>query len=161
MNKIKLIELIKSGLNKEKNKSKFYGKMKKLCKNERVSQLFEALESWEKTHVEIVEKIEKKLFDSKEEFQRDISEQEEYINAILLDYDDIEELAEKDNCENAVFAAMHSEKNAILFFGMVKDMIPDEYKGTIDKILFEEKEHLNYLYRIQQEVEKSSGKNEN
>ena len=57
-----------------------------------------------------------------------------------------------DKC--AIPLAMHSEKNSILFFEIVKEIMPHEYKETVDKILREEKEHLNYLYKMQKELDR-------
>ena len=95
MDKITLLEIIRLGLNKEKDKSKFYGRMKAICKRERVIQLFDALESWEKSHVELFGKIEKKLIENKKEIALNIQEQEEYIYAILLEYEDLGKFVEQ------------------------------------------------------------------
>ena len=159
MSLFKIKEIIKMGIDKEKKRRDFYGKVKGLYDNEKLAQLFSDLEKWEAEHIDTF----KKIYDSVGEEQtcRESyeGEMEDYIDAFLDDrlYYEIETDIFKDRIKterDAIHLAMSFEKDAIIFFNEFKDMAPPEHKVEIQKLLNEEKQHLIFLYRMKKELDK-------
>ena len=88
-------------------------------------------------------------------------EEEGYIATLLEDAvftDDsvaADEAAEADSDIKAMELAINAEKDAILYYYELRDLLPDELAALVTRILTEEKRHLAQLTAIRQSLEKA------
>ncbi len=157
MSILKIAEILDMGIEKEKKRRDFYGKLKTLYKIPDLVKLFGDLEKWEEEHVARFTKIKEELAKEQDTYQSYQGELENYIHAYLDHrlYYDVDSSALKDKLQNpddALTMAMHFEKDAIIFFTELLDLVHESQKSIIKQLINEEKQHLLYLYNIRKQL---------
>ncbi len=157
MSLFKIAEILDMGIEKEKKRRDFYGKLKNIYNKPSLIKLFSDLERWEEEHVSKFSAIKQSLIEEQNTAESYHGELMEYIGAYLdhrLYYDiDSDTFKEKvANPDDALIMAMHFEKDAIIFFSELLALVQDVHKSTIKQLIDEEKQHLLFLYNIRKEL---------
>lgn len=155
----KIAEILDMGIEKEKKRRDFYGKLKTIYKQPNLKKLFADLEKWEEEHVSRFSAIKKALVDEQTSHESYEGELINYITAYLDHrlYYEIDSKSFQDkvkDIDDAIIMAMHFEKDAIIFFGELFDLVSATHKPVIKQLINEEKQHLLYLYNIRKDVVK-------
>jgi rubrerythrin len=136
----------------ETNGEAFYRTVAAAASDREVKTLFSDLAYQEERHYRAFERM---LADAPEaSAEADSSEFEAYIKAALADAlvggaDKGLVLARQaENEEAALKAAMAFEKDTLLFFYDVRDMVPEAQQDAVTAIIDQEREHLRQLARV-------------
>ena len=154
----KIEDVMNMGIEKERKRYEFYKKLTGLYQDEKLIKLFSDLATWEEEHVSRFIEIKSTLEKEQESRESYAGELGSYIEAYLDDklYYDIEseEFSQKvKDPDDALTIAMHFEKDAIIFFTELFNLVDDIHKPTIKTLINEEKQHLLYLYNMRKELQ--------
>ena len=153
-------ELINIAIDIEKRGIAFYDIMASSSENEVTRAVFVYLTKMEREHVEIFQcKLdEARKYRLSEAYTK---ENASYFQALVdstafTDDMVISEMAtQADSDIKALELAIYAEKDSILFYYEMKDMIPRRAKATIEKIITEEKSHLRELSELKKKLAKA------
>lgn len=157
MSVFKIAEILDMGIEKEKKRRDFYGKLKNLYKQPNLVKLFTDLEKWEEEHVTRFTAIKKGLSEEQVSHESYEGELMNYMHAYLdhrlyYEIDSPTFLKKVQEIDDALTMAMHFEKDAIIFFTELLNLVAEAHKPTIKQLINEEKQHLLFLYNIRKEV---------
>jgi rubrerythrin len=146
-------ELIKIAVGIEKQGIVFYDVMARSTQQPIERNLFIRLAEAERTHMETFKRMlrEADTYTSSEDQQR---EYDDYLralvnNAVFTDEMATSELATRtDSDAGALDIGIRAEKDSILFYYYMKEVMPTTGVAILDKILNEEKLHLSQLSEI-------------
>lgn len=142
-------EIFQFAIRIEENGEKFYREMAQKLNDAAVKELFSALADEEikhrKTYEGLVSKIEKY-----EPFESFPGEYFEYLRAYADNHIFTPDILQKemDKITDATAAlqfAIQRELDSILYYQEVKKLVPENQRGTIDKIIDEERRHYMKL----------------
>ncbi|MBD3391688.1 MAG: hypothetical protein GF418_06480 [Chitinivibrionales bacterium] len=156
-------EIYQIGVEIEKNGESFYRAAVESTDSPDAKDLFEGLADWERGHIALFEELKAGLPpDVKTDDMPDPDEEKaRYLKAaadshVFVQNKDINELVA--DCEDAVAIlklAMGFEKDSVVVYTSMKDMVPKNYgRDTIDRLIAEEIQHVAML---QQKIEALSG----
>ena len=150
-------ELINIAVGIERRGIAFYDIMAKSTENTAARDVFQYLANMERQHIQI--------------FQRMLSEADKYQmpetctgkdavylqalveNAVFTDDLATSEMAtQADTDIEAIELAIGAEKDSILFYYGMKDMMPHQAQSTVNKIIAEEKSHLRQLAELKKKL---------
>ena len=146
-------EVVQMGIQIEKNGKDFYSRVAELAKTDKVKEAFLFLESEEEKHI----KVFKEILSGVEKYEPLESYPEDYFaylkalseNYVFTEEKMGEEVARKSKDEReAIEAGIGFEKDSILFYQEMKNLIKGETHETIDRLIDEEKKHLTKLYQL-------------
>ena len=150
-------ELINIAIDIEKRGIAFYDIMATSSENEATRDVFVYLTKMEREHVEIFQGMldEAKKYHLPEAYTK---ENASYLQALVdstafTDDMVISEMAtQADSDIKALELAIYAEKDSILFYYEMKDMIPPRAKATMERIINEEKSHLRDLSELKKQL---------
>lgn len=152
-------ELINIAIGIERRGIMFYDIMAKSTDNEDARVVFEGLVEMERQHVRIFEDM---LGETGKHAPQEASTQgqgySDYLRALLDDAvftDDLitsEMATQADSDIKALELAMRAEKDSILFYYEMRDNVPQRAVPVLNRIITEEKSHLQQLSEIRKKL---------
>jgi rubrerythrin len=143
------MEIMDMGIEKEKLRRDFYAELAKKFPVGKLHDLFVQLKKWEDLHVEMIIKLRDKL-DEPHLFEFSAGDLEPYWQFLLKDK--LHNLiSAADFCKKvetplqALDYAIGFEKDAVLFFSELVDVVDAKHKPIIAKLVEEEKKHVVHL----------------
>ncbi len=134
----------------------FYDIMAKSSENDKARAVFEGLASMELVHLATFERM---LEDAGGEESIDkLEDGNEYIDALVdnvIFTDDLitsDMAAQADSDVKAIDLGIAAEKDSILFYYELRDMLPENMFSLVNSILVEEKRHLLQLGSIKKNI---------
>lgn len=155
-------EVFQIGVQIEQNGQKFYNIAAKHCSDPSAQKLFLDLARWESKHVDVFERLRKRLprsgkggdfFDPNQELHL-------YLKAaadshVFLKSKDIPDLVSK--CKTPIEAldlAVAFEKDSVVFYTTMKKLVPEQLgRNEIDNLIDEEISHILTLTQKKKELE--------
>ena len=143
-------EIAELGIQVEKNGKEFYQGLVRLADNDEIKKVFTDLAEAEERHIGIFRKI----FDSSCEYKPKGVYPDEYfayMNALAGQYvftqkDKGAEVARGvKNCSEGLDLGIRFEKDSILLYQEMRELVPEKDKSLVDELVAEEKEHLRQL----------------
>jgi rubrerythrin len=135
----------------------FYEIMLKSTDNAAARDVFQYLADMERLHIQIFQG----MLDAADKYQIPEAYSEEYtaylqalVDSAVFTNDVItsEMATQVDNDIEAVELAMNAEKDSILFYYEMRDMVPERVHPTVNKIIAEEKSHLRQLTELKKKL---------
>lgn len=150
-------DLVNIAIGIERRGIMFYDIMAKSTDNEDARAVFEELAEMERQHIEIFEDMLGEA-DKHQPQEASTAGYSDYLQAILDDAvftDDMitsEMAAQADSDIKALELGMRAEKDSILFYYEMKDIMPRRTVDVLDRIIAEEKSHLQQLSEIKRKL---------
>ncbi|MFC1970674.1 ferritin family protein [Chloroflexota bacterium] len=150
-------ELINIAIGIEKRGITFYDIMARSTDNDMAREMFQNLADMERGHVQLFQD----MLDESDKYQPDMTLTEEYNdylkslidNAVFTDDMITSEMATQANSDvQSVELGISAEKDSILFYYQMRDMMPRQALPKIDGIIAEEKSHLRQLSEIKKRL---------
>lgn len=150
-------ELINIAIGVEGRGIVFYDVMAKSTQNDAAREVFNYLADMEREHIEIF----KGMLEEADKFQIPADESGQYTAYLraLVDSavfsDDLvtsEMAAQAESDTAALELAVRAEKDSILFYYEMKEVMPQRAQATVDKIIAEEKSHLRQLTELKKKL---------
>ena len=145
-------EIIDMGIEKEKRRRDFYGRVAKEFKEKDMKKLFGDLYDWEDEHIRKFTEIRDSIADGEitESYQREFTA---YIRSLVDDklYSQVGSSSFAKNVNtplDAIQWGIGFEKDAILFFNELIDYMPPHNKDKVNLLINEEKKHIVYLSEL-------------
>ena len=145
-------EIIDMGIEKEKKRRDFYGRVAKEFKEEDLKKLFGSLRDWEEEHVKKFTEIRDNIAGEEiaESYQGEFTA---YIRSLVDDklYDQVSASSFAKNVRtplDAIQWGISFEKDAILFFNELTEYMPSHNKDKVQLLVNEEKKHIIYLSEL-------------
>jgi len=150
-------EVIDMGIEKEKKRRDFYGRVSESFKEDDMKKLFSRLRDWEDEHIKKFTAIRTtvNIDESQESYKGELAE---YMKALV---DDIlyQQVSAKDFSKNvktpqaAIQYGIGFEKDAILFFNELLKYMEPIHIEKVRILIEEEKKHIVYLAQLKQKYE--------
>lgn len=144
-------DIIELALELEKNGEAYYRSVADKARNARVKELFEDLAYQETLHYKTFEKLGQTAWDkplmSPEQWQEYLDYLQATVQSAFFEGQD-KALAAADKAvteQQALQMAIEFEKETLLFFHDLRDLVPAGEKATVLQIIAEEKAHLRRL----------------
>lgn len=145
-------EIIDMGIEKEKKRRDFYGRVAKEFKEKDIRKLFGDLRDWEEAHVKKFTEIRDSVADEEiaESYQGEFGA---YIRSLVDDklYREVTAASFAKNIKtpiDAISRGIGFEKDAILFFNELVEYMPSHNKEKVRELIDEEKKHIIYLSQL-------------
>jgi rubrerythrin len=150
-------ELINIAIGIERRGITFYDIMSRSTDNERARDVFEELAQMERQHLKMFQDM---LGEARGQPPREAANQEYsgYFqslvdSAVFTDDTITSEMATgAENDIQALELGISAEKDSILFYYEMKDLMPRRFVPLVDRIIAEEKSHLQQLSQIKKEL---------
>jgi rubrerythrin len=155
--KITTIDLINIAIGIEKQGIAYYDVMAISTWHEVASDLFRHLRDMERNHVIIFQNMLAEI-DDYEQTDKLTEEHKTYLQALVNSAVFTDEMAASelathiDNEDEALDIAIGAEKDTILFYYNLREIVPVPIGDTIRKIILEEKLHLTQLSELKQKL---------
>jgi rubrerythrin len=151
-------ELIKIAINIERSAITFFDIMARTTDSDTARDIFEQFVGMEREHLSLLQDILTQL-NSTSKSGTLTSENSDYIRALIED--DVfssdkamdEAVAQSDSDLKALEIGTRAEKDSILFYQAVRDVLPNTAAVSLDKILDDEKTHLRQLSEIKNKLD--------
>ena len=150
-------ELINMAIGIERSGIAFYDIMSKSIDNAATQSAFHYLADMEREHVKIFQAILEKA-EQHQPSKNTAQEKKEYLqalvdNTIFTDEAITSEMASRaDSPTTALELAIAAEKDSILFYYEIKEILSPQAKSTVVKIITEEKSHLWQLSELKKKL---------
>lgn len=150
-------EIVELGIQIEKNGRDFYDTLSKRSKNPAAIEMFKFLSGEEDRHILVFKNI-LENFRLNEPLVAYADEYFAYMNALASDYvftqkDKGAALAKKITSDNeAVAIGIGFEKDSIIFYEGVKNIVPENDKQAVDSLIREEKKHFKQLSDLKKKI---------
>jgi len=150
-------ELINIAIGIEQRGIAFYDIMAKSTENAGVRDIFQYLTDMERTHIDIFEG----MLGETDKYQIPETYAEEYSgylqalvdNAVFTDDAITSEMATRASSDiEALELAIGAEKDSILFYYGMKEVLPQPAQSMVDKIIGEEKSHLREISELKKKL---------
>ena len=150
-------ELINIAIGIEKRGVAFYDIMAKSSENATTRDIFQYLANMEREHIQIFQS----MLTEADKYQIPETYTEEYatylqalVNSAVFTDDMVtsEMATQADSDIEALELAIGAEKDSILFYYEMKDIMPKRAQPTVDKIITEEKLHLRQLSELKKSL---------
>ena len=150
-------ELISIAIGIERRGIAFYDIMARSIQNAAARDAFQYLADMERQHIQIFQNI----LSEADKYQIPDTYAEEYIaylqalvdSAVFTDDLATSEMATRVSSDiEAVELAISAEKDSILFYYEMKDIMPQRAQPTVNKIIAEEKSHLRQLSELKRKL---------
>ena len=151
-------EIVDIGIEKEKKRRDFYGRVAEAFDSKDMKDLFLRLRDWEEAHIKKFAEIRNALQES-EATDSYPGELDDYAKALLDDtlYRDVSpsEFSKKvTSSHSAIQYGIGFEKDAILFFSELLPHAPEHSKKVVEQLISEEKQHIVYLDQLKKKIQK-------
>jgi len=152
-------EVFQFAIRIEENGEKFYRKMADKFSDPRIKELFSYLADEETKHKRIYEGMVENI-EKYEPFESFPGEYFEYLRAyadkIIFDEKTLDEQQKKINDPiMAINVAMDNEVASILYYQEIKNIVPQDKRNSIDKIMEEERRHFVTLSGMRSNMSKT------
>ena len=150
-------ELINIAIDIERRGIAFYDVMTRSTGNAATRDIFQYLVNMERGHIQIFQGMLTEA-DKNQVSRAHSAEYAAYLQALLdstvFTNDTItsELAANAESDIEAMELAIGAEKDSILFYYGMKDIVPKRVQPTVDKIINEEKSHLRQLWELKKEM---------
>lgn len=150
-------ELINIAIDIERRGIAFYDVMTRSTGNDATRDIFQYLVDMERGHIQIFQGMLTEA-DNNQVSGAHSTEYEAYLQALLdstvFTNDTItsELAANAESDIEAMELAIGAEKDSILFYYGMKDIVPKRVQPTVDKIITEEKSHLRQLWELKRKL---------
>jgi rubrerythrin len=150
-------ELINIAIGIEGRGIVFYDVMAKSTQNEAAREVFNYLADMERNHIETF----KDMLEGADKFQIPADESGQYTaylralvdSAVFSDDMVTSEMAAQAESDTAALElAIRAEKDSILFYYELKEVMPQRAQTTVNKIIAEEKSHLRQLSELKKKL---------
>jgi len=150
-------ELINIAIGTERRGIAFYDIMTKSTENAATRDIFQYLANMEREHIQIFQD----MLAEADKYQIPETYAEEYASylqalidsAVFTDDMVTSELAtQADSDIKALELAIGAEKDSILFYYEMKEIVPQRAQPTINKVITEEKSHLRQLSELKKKL---------
>ncbi len=150
-------EILQVAIGIERRGIAFYDVMAKSVKNSETRNVFQRLAQMEQYHVQIFQD----MFDEADKYEPAQVNSEEYDayiqalgdNAVFTDDMITSEMATKAESDiEALELAIGAEKDSILFYYEMKEMLPQRVHPTVNRVITEEKSHLRQLSELKKKL---------
>ena len=150
-------ELINIAIGIERRGIAFYDVMTRSTKNAEARDVFQYLADMERDHMQIFQG----MLSEADKYQPSETYAGEYaaylqalVDSTVFNDDTVtSELATRTNSDiEAMELAIGAEKDSILFYYEMKDLMPRRSQPTVDKIISEEKSHLTQLSALKMKM---------
>lgn len=144
-------EIVKLGIQIEKNSRDFYDHASKAVKAEKVGQVFEYISGEEQSHIAVFESILDRIDESYQPDGNYSVEYAEYLAALIKENvftqnkQGYEAARTIRNDKQALEISLGIEKDSILFYNEMKKLLEHGLHGDIDKLIAGEQEHFKKL----------------
>jgi rubrerythrin len=144
-------EIVKLGIQIEKNGRDFYDHASKTVKADKVRQVFEYLYSEEQAHIAVFESVLNKIDEGYQPAEKHTAEYAEYLGALVEENlftkakQGYEVARTIKNDKQALEISLGIEKDSILFYSEMKKVLEAGVHGDIDKLIASEQEHFKRL----------------
>ena len=151
-------ELLNIAIGIERRGMTFYDIMAKSTDNEVARAIFEGLVNMEREHIDIFEAMMDEM-DLQPTPETPGQEYSDYIRALIDDAvftDDMitsEMASQADSDIKAIELAISAEKDSILFYYEMKDLMPKQTLPAIERVILEEKSHLQQLTEVKKRLQ--------
>jgi rubrerythrin len=152
-------ELINIAVGIEKRGVAFYDAMAESASNATAKEVFKNLADMEREHIQIFQG----MLDEVDKYQIPETYAEEYadyfqalVNSALFTDDTMaRQMAMQVDDIQAMELAIGAEKDSILFYSEMKDIMPKPAQPTVNKVIQEEKSHLRDLSELKRKMASS------
>ncbi len=149
-------EVFQFAIRIEENGEKFYRQMVQKFEDPKIKELFSYLVDEEIKHKKIYEEMVSKI-EKYEPFETFPGEYFAYLRAyadkiIFTQKEFDEEIAKIKDINAALDYAINAELNSILYYQEVKNLVSENQRSTIDKIIEEERRHFVKLSEIKRTI---------
>ena len=150
-------ELINIAIGIERRGIAFYDTMARSAENAATRDVFQRLADMEREHIKIFQDMLGEA-DKHETPETYAGEYEAYLqalvdNAVFTDDLATSEMASQvDNDIKAIELGISAEKDSILFYYNMKELMPRRGQAMVDKIITEEKSHLRQLSELKKKL---------
>ncbi len=149
-------EALDIALRLERNGQAFYEAAARKINDTAVRELLLTLAEWEQRHYQTFQKLAERLevADAPALSGPQWEEYEVYVqaalgNAVFYGPDKAAAAADQlESAEQALRMALGMEKDAMLFYYDIREMMPEAERGAVDEIIREEKGHATQLARL-------------
>ena len=151
-NVLKMADLLDMGVEKEKARRDFYGRVAETFEDEKMKDLFTKLRDWEDLHITKFQAIRDEL-DQPDTVESYPGELNAYIRAVVDDrlYREVSADNFGANVSGPVQAITYGiqfEKDAILFFMEMARFVQSRNQDVIARLIEEERHHVIYLIKL-------------
>jgi len=153
-----LNEVLAMAIKIEENGYKIYSQLAEENKNQRLKELFDFLAVEELRHKEVFQNINNKLKTSPYQLPYSWEEVQPYLSAITDSHffsgeDKVFNLMkEAKTDEEIINLALEFEKETLLFYYEILNLVAEEDKQTVLQLINEEKNHIKKLKTIKEEL---------
>ncbi|MFC1952389.1 ferritin family protein [Chloroflexota bacterium] len=150
-------ELVNIAIGIERMGIAFYDIMTKTTDNESTRDVFQYLVGMEREHIKTFQDMLSET-DKHETPETYAGEYEAYLQALVdsaVFTDDLatsEMASQVDNDIKAIELGINAEKDSLLFYYNMKELMPKEAQETINKVINEEKSHLRQLSELKKKL---------
>jgi rubrerythrin len=150
-------KLINIAIGIERNGSAFYDIMARSVENTMTRDVFLFLADMEREHIQVFQDMLSEV-DRYQISETRTEKRADYLQALVdnaVFSDDMitsEMTTQTDTDIKALELSIGAEKDSILFYYEVKDLLPKQGQSLIDKIITEEKSHLRQLSEIKRKM---------
>ena len=150
-------ELVNIAIGIERTGIAFYDIMTRSTENAMAREAFQYLADMERQHIQIFQDMlaEAAKYQTPETYSGEYAAYLQALvdNAVFTDDMATGEMAsEADSDIKALELAISAEKDSILFYYEMKDLMPQRAQSTVDKIITEEKSHLRQLSDLKKKI---------
>jgi len=149
---IDISEVYQLAIRIEENGMKFYSQFSKKTKNKKIKDLFSALAYAEVEHKKSFEKMlsEIEKYEPKEVYPEEyFSYLRAYADGLIFDFDQLKKQQNKLKTISQILDfAIQREKDSILYYQEIKNMVSEQQHTELEKIINEERKHLLDLTHI-------------
>lgn len=152
-------ELVNIAIGIERSGAAFYDALAKSARNEASRVIYEYLAVEEKKHIEIFQNMLGSLADYTPP-ETYTEEYDRYLKALIdsavfRDDRTAREMAQKVSSEaEAIRIAISAEKDSILFYSSLRELVRRSEREAVDKIIEEERSHLRQLSDLMKDFSK-------
>ncbi len=149
-------EALEMAMEIEKNGEAFYNEAALRSDDDQLKELFAELAAQERVHYRIFARMHERLTPSPDMTDVEYDEYRDYVraaldNALFAGPDKALALARQaQERESALRAALGFEKDTLLFFYDLRDMVGEHESEAISRVIDEEKKHVRRLARMLQ-----------
>lgn len=153
----KAIEVINFAVEVEKNGELFYQTVAELTEDEKVKEIFTALAKAEAQHIidftALMDNVSK--YETPQSYDGEFDEYMKALvdNHVFIKNTDVKALAEEITTpREAIDLAMSFEKDSILFFMELKNMVTEDNKDTLQELIDQEHGHIRTLAKLRTQL---------
>lgn len=152
-------EIIDIAIGIENNGAIFYETLAESAKEVAAQSIYKGLASMERAHIRTFEGMRASIREYKPE--ADLAEEyHRYLKALVdssvfKDDETVRQIAESVSSDaEAIQVAISAEKDSVLFYSEMRNIVPESQTQMVDRIIEEEKTHLRKLSELKEKLTK-------